>query len=233
MRGRCCAAARGGLSRAGGGRRTRTHAQPNSCSSRWRGDAPPPNEALQLTRPRSVPVRPHRSNPAALQLNLGVRRYAAASCRVKDTPSNSAATRSKAAVHDLTTLRRADLGASESAARSAFRAQANHSRGVKAVAATFAAVALAVLAWYACDAAGLSAWISVGAALSIATAFSVGLVQNLARDTRRILQHHQLACPHCGHEMLAIADLSGQLTAVDLTVETGRCSHCGKVSFAA
>lgn len=156
MRGRCCAAARGGLSRAGGGRRTRTHAQPNSCSSRWRGDAPPPNEALQLTRPRSVPVRPHRSNPAALQLNLGVRRYAAASCRVKDIPSNSAATRSKAAVHDLTTLRRADLGASESAARSAIRAQANHSRGVKAVAATFAAVALAVLAWYACDAAGLS-----------------------------------------------------------------------------
>jgi transcription elongation factor Elf1 len=73
----------------------------------------------------------------------------------------------------------------------------------------------------------------VSAALTITTAFSVALVRSLVRSTGRILQQHQLACPHCGHEMLAIADLSGQLSAVDLTVETGRCSHCGEISFAA
>jgi hypothetical protein len=152
---------------------------------------------------------------------------------VKDFPNNSAATRSDAAVHEVTTLRRRDLGASVAAARGALRAQANHSRGMKAVAAGLASVVLAVLVWYASDAAGLPAWISLGAALTITTAFSVGLVRKLVRDTGRILQQHQLACPNCSHEMLAMADLTGQLTAVDLTVETGRCAHCGEVSFAA
>jgi hypothetical protein len=152
---------------------------------------------------------------------------------VKDIPSNLAATRSEEVVQDLTTLRRGDLGVCLTGARWALRAQATHARGMKAVAATFAALAVAVLVWYAGDTAGLSAWINVGAALTITTSFSVGFVRTLVQETGRIIQQYQLACPHCGHEMLAAADLTGQLTAVDLTVETGRCSHCGEVSFAA
>jgi hypothetical protein len=170
---------------------------------------------------------------AAAQQNPFSSRNAGAADRVKGIPSNLSATRSALVAQDMTTLRRGDLGASVAAARSAFRSKASHSRGMKAVAAMFAALALAVLVWYACEAAGLSAWIGTGAALTITTAFSVGLVRSLVRDTGRILQLYQLSCPHCGHEMLAIADLSGQLTAVDLTVETGRCAHCGEVSFAA
>jgi ribosomal protein S27AE len=73
----------------------------------------------------------------------------------------------------------------------------------------------------------------MGVALTITTWFSVALVRKLARDTQCILQQYQLACPRCGHGMLALHDLTGRLTAVDLTVETGRCSHCGEVSFAA
>ena len=163
-----------------------------------------------------------------------VRRHATAACRVKDITNSSAPTRSEAAaVRELTTLRRGDLGASVAAARAALRDQANKPRAVRAVAAMFAAEALAVLVWYLCDAAGLSAWISVGAALTITTAFAIGLVRSLARSTSHIVQRYQLACPHCDHEMLAIGDLSGQLSAVDLTVETGRCPHCAEVSFAA
>ena len=49
------------------------HAQPTFRSSSWRSDAPPPNELLQLPRPRSLPYRQPGSSPAALQLNFSVR----------------------------------------------------------------------------------------------------------------------------------------------------------------
>jgi hypothetical protein len=150
------------------------------------------------------------------------------------TPAKSfAAAHSEAAVRDVTTLQRGDLGASVAAARGALRAQSSKPRALRAVAAMFAAQALAVFVWYWLDAAGLSEWIGLSAALTITTACSIGFVRSLVRRTRRILQKYQLACPHCGHDMLAIADLDGRLSAVDLTVETGRCSHCGEVSFAA
>ena len=152
---------------------------------------------------------------------------------MRDFIDSPPAARSEAAVRDLATLDRGDLGASVAAARAALRAQANKPRALRAVGALFVAEAFAVLVWYACDAAGLSPWISVGAALMLTTAFSIGLVRTLVRSTSRILQQYQLVCSRCRHEMLAPADLSDQRSAVDLTVETGRCSHCGEVSFAA
>jgi peptidoglycan/LPS O-acetylase OafA/YrhL len=152
---------------------------------------------------------------------------------VKDFASKFAASGVEAAARDVTTVRRDDLAASLAAGRAALRMQANNRRGLQAVAAALAAEALAVLAWYLCDAAGLPAWVSLGTALTITTAFSVGLVRMLVRSTRRILSQYQLVCPSCGHEMLALADLSGQPSVADLTVETGRCAHCGEVSFAA
>jgi Flp pilus assembly protein TadB len=154
------------------------------------------------------------------------------SSEVAASAKPSAATRSDGATDSETLLRRDDLAVCVSAARAALREKANPRRGVWAVAAVYAAVAFAVLVWYYVDAAGLPAWFSVGAALTIATLFSVGLVRSMVGSARRILRQYQLMCPMCGHDMLDMVDLGGQPTAVDLAVQTGRCAHCGEAAFA-
>ncbi|MES3033262.1 MAG: hypothetical protein V4813_04630 [Gemmatimonadota bacterium] len=128
----------------------------------------------------------------------------------------------------MTVLRRADLAASVTACRAALRSRSQWLLAGVGMSGFGVGLALTYLR----DAVGAPEIYDI-AALGTGWSIVLGALAVMMSRTRRIIATHQIFCPSCAHPMIDAAATRTVVGPVDTTVQTGRCSYCGEVSFAA